>query len=186
MLAGSLLACRTSPTIAPEPAGLLERARLLRIEDTRRAEPSLLDSLLAHRDADIRAAAARTAGRLGGSAHRGTLHTLAEGADTIVAPAALFALGLRRDTSALSIGERALRAPAPVAVQGAWLLGEIGEPARPAIVRLLGDPALAPAARGALLLAAARLRPVPAAAVAPWVASPDTALAWRAAYVLAR
>jgi len=165
---------------------VLQRAQLLRIEDTRRTEPLLLDSLLAHRDAGVRGAAALTAGRFGGSAHRDRLHALAQEPDGAVAARALFALGLRKDTSALAIGTRALAGPAHVATHAAWLLGEIGEPARASILMALADAAHPSEVRGALLLAAARLRPVPAATIVPHVASPDSAVAWRAAYVLAR
>ena len=164
----------------------MRRARLLRIEDTRRDEPAFLDSLLDDADPRARAAAALTAGRIGARGHRARLHRLAIDGDTAVASSALFALGLVKDTTALSLGAAAVRSSSPVAIEGAWLLGELGDGARAAIVAALRDTAISATARGALLLAAARLRPVPAEVVVPWVASADTAVAWRAAYALAR
>jgi cyclophilin family peptidyl-prolyl cis-trans isomerase/HEAT repeat protein len=162
------------------------RARLFRIEDTRRDEPAFVDSLLADGDPAARAAAAIAVGRVGARAHLPALRCLAADADTGAAASALFALGLLEDTAAINTAAVALRASASVAVEAAWVLGELGEPARPAIVAALRDPALGTTARGAVLLAAARLRPVPADAVAPWVGSADSAIAWRAAYALGR
>ena len=66
------------------------------------------------------------------------------------------------------------------------MLGELGELGRTAIVRGIGDATLSTATRGALLLAATRLHPVPASAITPVLTSADSALAWRAAYALAR
>lgn len=134
----------------------------------------------------MRAFAATTAGRLPDDTHLSALRSLADGDDDGVAAAALFALARHRDVAALPIAASSLhRAPARAA-QSAWLLGELGAPARDALVTALGDPSLAPSVREGLLLAAARLRPVPAAAIAPWVASADSGVAWRAAYALAR
>ena len=99
---------------------------------------------------------------------------------------ALFSLGLLKDTASASLAAFALRSPRSVAVEAAWLLGELGERGRAAIVAGLEDPSLGSPARGALLLAATRLRPVPAAAIAPWLQSQDSAIAWRAAYAIAR
>jgi cyclophilin family peptidyl-prolyl cis-trans isomerase/HEAT repeat protein len=167
-------------------AELAHRARLLRIEDTRRDEPAYLDSLLDAVEPRIRAAAALTAGRIGARAHLPRLRALAADRDTAVAASALFALGLLKDPASASAGALALTAAPTVAIEGAWLLGEVGEVGRPAITAALRDSALPTPTRGALLLAAARLRPVPADAVVPWVTSVDTGVAWRAAYALVR
>lgn len=167
-------------------AHVLDRARLLRIEDTRRDEPAFLDSALASPSPGTRAAAALTAGRVGGVAHRERVRALAADGDIRVAGNALFALAMLRDSASIPVATRALHRDAAIAVQGAWLLGELGEAARAALVVALGDTSIGRDARGALLLAATRLRPVPAAAVVPWVSSPDSALAWRAAYALSR
>lgn len=165
---------------------LLARARLLRIEDTRRDEPRYLDSLLLSSPSPTRAAAALTAGRMGGIAHVAPLRTLAADEDPRVAANALFALAMLRDTASVSLATRSLHREPLVAAQGAWLLGEMGERARVALVAALADSSVSAGTRAALLLAATRLKPVPHAAIIPWVASPDSALAWRAAYALAR
>jgi cyclophilin family peptidyl-prolyl cis-trans isomerase len=137
-------------------------------------------------DVRDRAVAALTAGRIGARRHVARLRSLAADPDTGVSASALFALALLKDSGAVALGAAALRMHPVVAVEGAWLLGELGERGRASLVSALADSALGPAARGALLLAAARLRPVPHLVVAPWVSSADTAVAWRAAYALAR
>ncbi|CAN5843155.1 hypothetical protein BH11GEM1_BH11GEM1_30640 [soil metagenome] len=70
------------------------------------------------------------------------------------------------------------------ATEAARLLVELCD--RTAIINALGDASLGRSTHAALLLAAARLRPVPAAAVTPYLARNDSALAWRAAYAIAR
>ena len=161
-------------------------ARLLRIEDTRRDEPAVLDSLLKDQEALTRGRAALTAGRLGDSVHAPRLRILAADTDTSVAANALFALGLMKDRAALTIASSALRGPVVPAREAAWLLGELGDAGRISIDAGLRDETLSAGAHAALLLAAARLRPIPIAAVVPWLASPDSELAWRAAYAIAR
>jgi cyclophilin family peptidyl-prolyl cis-trans isomerase/HEAT repeat protein len=181
-------ACASTPVRSSvSPVEVAWRARLLRVEDTRRDEPAFVDSLLAGSDPVARAAAALTVGRIGARAHLSALRRLAlSDFNASVSTSALFALGLLKDTSAASAGIGALRGPDVVALEGAWLLGELGERGRPGIVAALVDSTSSSAVRGALLLAAARLRPVPTGAIAPWVASADSAVAWRAAYALAR
>ncbi len=167
-------------------ADLARHARLLRVEDTRRDEPAFVDSLLTDVDPRARAGAALAVGRIGARSHLPRLRALAADPDSAVASSALFALGLLKDSAAAGAGALALRGAPSVATQGAWLLGELGERGRPAISAALRDSSLPASTRGALLLAAARLRPVPADVVVPWVTSGDTAVAWRAAYALAR
>ena len=162
------------------------RARLLRIEDTRRDEPAFIDSLLSGGEATVRAAAVRTVGRVGAMAHLGLVRRLAADADPDVAADALFSLGLLKDSASVPLAGTSLRRGVAQAREAAWLLGELGERGRATIVAALGDPMLAPETRGALLLASARLRPVPAAAITPWLASRDSAIGWRAAYAIAR
>ena len=133
-----------------------------------------------------RARAALAVGRIGARAHLSRLRRFAGDADTAVAATSYFSLALLRDTASLSTARLSLRGASSVAVEAAGLLGEAGEPARPIIVEALADSALTPVVRGALLLAAARLRPAPAAAAIPWLTSGDDGVAWRAAYVIAR
>ena len=178
-------ACRPS---APEPLTphQFARARLLRIEDTHRDEPHRVDSLLASLDPRDRASAAMTVGRIGNRAHLPALRRLATDADTAVAGNALFALGLLKDTVSASLAVNALNAGAVQGTEAAWMLGELGEHGRDAIVNGLADASLPSTTRAALLLAATRLRPVPVTAIIPVLSSPDSALAWRAAYAIAR
>lgn len=181
----ALAACHGAGAPADSPE-VVARARLLRIEDTRRDEPALVDSLMREGSAGLRASAALAAGRLGARSHLSGLRRLASDADVAVAADALFSLGLLQDTASAPLAIASLTRAPSVAVEGAWLLGQLGEAGRAGIVAALADEDIAPEARGALLRAAARLRPVPASAVIPLVASPDSAVAWRAAYVLAR
>ena len=91
-----------------------------------------------------------------------------------------------KDSASAPIAASALRSGSAQSIEAAWLLGELGEAGRAAIVAGLGDASLSSTARGALLLAATRLRPVPTVAITPLLSSTDSALAWRAAYALAR
>ena len=181
----SVLSCGVRSFGAPSPR-VAARARLLRIEDTRRDEPDYVDSLLSDRDAVTRGFAALTAGRIGGVAHAARLRTLASDPDTGVAASALFSLGVLKDSASVAVASTALRGALVPAREAAWLLGELGDRGRPVIEAGLRDEAILPGTRAALLLAATRLRPVPVAAIVPWLASADSALAWRAAYALAR
>ena len=177
------LGAQQSPLSTRDAAWL---ARLIRIEDTRRDEPSFVDSLLEHGRPAARARAALAAARIGARGHIGSLRQHTADPDTAMAATAWFSLGLLKDSGAVSVAAHALRGPRTVAVEAAHLLGNVGDAGRASLVTALGDSALDPAVRSALLLAAARLRPVPAAAILPWVTSSDTGVAWRAAYVLAR
>lgn len=185
LLLGGSGACRF---VAREPLSpsLQARARLLRIEDTRRDEPALIDSLIASRDVATRAAAALTIGRIRARRHLGGLRRLAADADSTVSATALFSLGLLKDTASALLAVSALHAGYGRAQEAAWLLGELGDAGRAGIVSGLADATLASTTRSALLLASTRLRPVPAAAIAPLLASRDSAIAWRAAYAIAR
>ncbi len=180
-----IFSCVVGGPEAPSPAVVMH-ARLLRIEDTRRDEPAYLDSLLADRNPSTRALAAVTAGRIAAAAHVARLRMLATDTDTGVAASALFSLGLLKDTASVSAGIKALRGPIAPAREAAWLLGEVGERGRSAIEAGLRNESLPSPTRAALLLASVRLRPVPVAAIVPLLASTDSALAWRAAYAIAR
>ncbi len=134
----------------------------------------------------MRAAAALTVGRIGARTHLPTLRRLATDRDAAVAANALFSLSLLKDTAAATSATSALRAGPDQAREAARLLGELGEHGRLPIVSGLADASLGRPVHAALLLAAARLRPVPAAAVTPYLGSRDSALAWGAAYAIAR
>lgn len=134
----------------------------------------------------MRAHAALAVARIGARAHSPRVRALASDPDSLAAASALFALGLLRDTASAAIASSALRSGATRGIEAAWLLGELGDAGRVAIIAALGDSAVDARTRGQLLLSAARLRPLPAAAIIPHLASRDSAVAWRAAYAIAR
>ena len=177
--------CRTAPVAMPN-VDVSSRARLIRIEDTRRIEATFLDSALRSPDGSMRRAAALTAGRVGARAQLAALRTLTTDPDARVAAAAFYALGLIKDTAAVTLAVTGLRGTSDVASEAAWLLGEVGEAGRAALLAAATDPALDSRRRGPAILALARLRPPPVAPLLPLLADADTAIAWRAAYVVAR
>ncbi|MDB4917155.1 MAG: ppiB 2 [Gemmatimonadetes bacterium] len=184
-LAAAFCACRTGGYRQSGPR-LEASARLLRIEDTRRDEPAFLDSLLTSSDAGTRARAVLAVGRIGARSHLPAVRMLASDPDTAVSANALFSLGLLKDTASVSLAAASLRAGAPQGVEAAWLLGQLGDVGRKPLIDALGDTSLSAPVRAALILAAARLRPLPTASLVPLLADPDSAIAWRAAYAIAR
>jgi HEAT repeat protein len=179
------VACRTASVTMPDVA-VTSRARLIRMEDTRRAEGAFLDSALRSSHGSVRRAAAFTVGRVGAKAQSTALRTLARDADAHVAAAAFYALGLLKDTAAVPLAVSELRGTSDVASEAAWLLGEVGEVGRAALLAVATDSALGPRRRAPAILALARLRPPPVAPLIPLLLDADTAIAWRATYVVAR
>jgi cyclophilin family peptidyl-prolyl cis-trans isomerase/HEAT repeat protein len=183
-LAFALLAgCRSLPGAASS-AGVEARARLIRIEDTRRIDMPFLDSALRSPDVSVRRAAALSVGRVG--ARAAVLRTLTTDRDPRVAAASFYALGLLRDTASVAPATAALRGPVEMAVEAAWLLGEVGEKGRASLLAAASDSTLASPQRGAAILALARLRPPPVLPLLSLLGAHDTDIAWRAAYVVAR
>ncbi|MFL5620291.1 MAG: peptidylprolyl isomerase [Gemmatimonadaceae bacterium] len=177
--------CRTA-AVATLDVGVAERARIIRIEDTRRIDAPFLDSALRSPDGSLRRAAALAAGRVGARGQLTALRMLTTEPDARVAGAAFYALGLMKDTAAVALASTGLRGAADVVSEAAWLLGEIGEAGRAPLLAVAKDSALGTNRRGPALLALARLRPPPVAPLLPLLADADTAIAWRAAYVMAR
>jgi cyclophilin family peptidyl-prolyl cis-trans isomerase/HEAT repeat protein len=182
----------------PVDAGVRRDARLLAMLDTRVPDTLLLDSLLLDPDPSRRARAALAIGQGQVKARVPRARVLLVDGDTGVAANAAYALGLARDTGGIEALERAVvGAPDAVAREAAWALGEIGERARPSLLRLLGagvpwpttaSPAAAraPVIRSAVLLATARLEPAPAREIAPWLRDPAVEVVRAAAYVIGR
>ena len=168
------------------PVDVVAYARLLRMADARQLDTSLVRAALGSRSWAERAEAARTVGQVHGVAMAGELRALLVDPDTAVAANAAFALGLLADPASVPALDSALAAPPTVAAEAAWALGRAGAPAADAIARALAQRDRPPVVLAALLLAAARLHPPPLGAVLPHLADPDTAVRWRAAYVVAR
>jgi len=186
LVPGAAYGQRLPPGIGDREVNLY--ARLLAMTDTRQLDTSLVISALSIKWQPLRAAATLAIGQIG--AERGMpgaarLRTLLTDPDATVAGNAAYALGLLRDTA--SIGElgRALSATHEVAREAAWALGEIGAPARAAITTGLKS------ARDhdttiQLLLAAAKLRPLPLTDIEPYLHDAYPSVVWAAAYAIAR
>ncbi|HEV2180315.1 MAG TPA: HEAT repeat domain-containing protein, partial [Gemmatimonadaceae bacterium] len=160
-------------------------ARLLQMEDARRLDTALVRASLESGRPAERAEAVRALGRLHGEAMASTLRSLLADGDTAVAASAAFALGLWHDSAGVAALEPAIGATPAVATMAAWSLGEIGAPAAAVIRRALGTPHPSVVTR-ALLLAAAKLRPVPVADVRPFFQSTNDTLRWAAVYAVSR
>jgi cyclophilin family peptidyl-prolyl cis-trans isomerase len=172
-------------------------ARLLVAADARRADIALLDSLLvsgrgSRDDSARRTRAALQVGQLRVRSHYPVLHSALASPDTGLAATAAFALGVARDSTAVSALEAALRRDAvTVAAEAAWALGQLGEPARSALEAMLAGDAPTPSAPdpvvfAAVIRAAGSLRPVPVALVVPQLDAAHHDVSTAAAWVLAR
>jgi cyclophilin family peptidyl-prolyl cis-trans isomerase/HEAT repeat protein len=163
-------------------------ARILAMTDTRQLDTVLVDRSLASAWRPLRAAATLAIGQVGrdvGLPGARRLRALLQDPDSSVAANAAYALGLLRDSSSISDLTAVLDTPAPGAREAAWALGEIGPASRGAITTALrsqhrGDVGVQ------LLLAAAKLRPVPLAEVRPYLGNANPAEVWAASYALAR
>lgn len=173
---------------APDPSEIELYADLLSMTDTRHLDTALVDRALASPWAPLRAAAAMSVGQVGaevGRAGASRLRLLLTDNDSAVAADAAYALGLLRDTAGISAIASALHKDGPVAREAAWALGEIGEPARTQLGAALQERPREDVSIQ-LLLAAAKLRPVPIAALEPYLKAPSASVVWAAAYAIAR
>ena len=163
-------------------------ARLLAMTDTRQLDTVLVASALSSKWPPVRAAAALAIGQVGvehGMAGAPRLRMLLSDPDPIVAANAAYALGLLRDTASIADLGRTLSASHEVAREAAWALGEIGAPARPAIISGLKS-ATDHDTVIQLLLAAAKLRPVTIVEAEPFLHNAHPSVVWAAAYAIAR
>jgi cyclophilin family peptidyl-prolyl cis-trans isomerase/HEAT repeat protein len=113
------------------------------------------------------------------------LRALLKDSEPTIAGNAAYAVGLLRDTASIADLSRALSANHETAREAAWAMGEIGAPARAEIIKGLksgGDTGTVIQ----LLLAAAKLRPVPIADVTSYLKSQHPSVVWAAAYAIAR
>lgn len=186
-LAASLAACATGRV---PPRGSLPSAdanlyaRLLAAADARRADTAVVRAAISSVNPVVRRAGALTVGQLRLRGEAPALRALLRDADTSVAARAAFALALMRDTSSIPSLDSALLGPPSVATQAAFALGEIGESAR-ATLMSRADSAPTPV-RVELLLATAKLRPVPPAPAIAALTSADPCVRWAGAYALSR
>ena len=163
-------------------------ARLLAMTDTRQLDTTLVDRALSSHWSALRSAATLAIGQIGpdrGLAGAGRLRALLADSDPVVAANAAYALGLLRDSGAVPALAASVDRSGAVAGEAAWALGEIGGPARLELTsRLQGNHPDDVSIQ--LLLAAAKLRPLPLAQVRPYLRSTHPQVVWAAAYAIAR
>ncbi|MFL5465414.1 MAG: HEAT repeat domain-containing protein, partial [Gemmatimonadaceae bacterium] len=135
-------------------------AKLLAMTDTRQLDTALVDRALRSTWRPIRGAAALAIGQVGqAEGRRGItrLRSLLSDRDAAVAANAAYSLGLLRDTASIAALAAALALNREVALEAAWSLGEIGQPARATITGALTSTHPS-SVTIQLLLAAAKLR----------------------------
>ena len=189
LLAG--IAAGASAQGLPKGVGAAEvtlYAQLLAMADARQLDTALIDRALASKWRPMRAAATLAIGQVGaepGMIGAPRLRALLKDPDLAVAANAAYALGLLRDTTAIAQLGAALALNHEVAREAAWALGEIGAPARAAIITALttdhdSDTSIQ------LLLAASKLRPIPLAEISRYLRGAHPAVVWAASYAIAR
>jgi len=156
--------------------------------DTRQLDTQLIDRALASRWPSLRSAAALAIGQIG--AERGRigvqrLLTLLTDKDATVAANAAYALGLLRDSASIASLNAALSSKREVAREAAWAMGEIGAPARNAITAALKTSHESDVTVQ-LLLAAAKLRPIPVTELRAFLHSGSPPVVWVASYAISR
>ena len=178
----------TAQAQSPDQARLY--ARLLAMTDSRTFNGALLDTVLSSSWKPLRAAGALAIGQIGpshGKPGLESLNALLNDSDPVVAANAAYALGLLRDASSVAPLAAALNGSPRVAREAAWALGEIGAPSKEVLIHALGTPGTDDARTIQLLLAAAKLRPIPVPELRRYLAmSTRPSIQWAAAYVIAR
>ncbi|CAN5610533.1 hypothetical protein BH23GEM1_BH23GEM1_10840 [soil metagenome] len=183
--------CATVPTgqAVLSDEQVRDYAALLRMADARTLDTALVDHALASSSGAVRAEAARAVGQVG-AARAGprvaALRALLHGTDAASGAHAAYSLGLLRDTAGIPDLTRALGASHTVAREAAWALGQVGNAARGAIVDALARGHADAGTRSQLLLAAARISPVPAQAVLDCFDDEHPSVVWAAAYAISR
>ena len=163
-------------------------AQLLAMTDTRQLDTALIDRALAAKWPALRAAGALAIGQVGAERaipRVSRLRALVADKDVSVAANAAYAIGLLRDSASIGALTTALSANHEVAREAAWAMGEIGASARNAITSALAtshdiDVTVQ------IVLAAAKLRPVPLAQLRPLLRQGAPAVVWAASYAIAR
>lgn len=188
-----LACCVTEGAVAqkslrPGARDIRTYAQLLAMTDTRQLDTVLIDRALAGRWQPLRAAATLAVGQVGsehGLPRVVRLRELLSDKDASVAANAAYAIGLLRDSASIGALTSALSGNHEVAREAAWALGEIGAPARGAITTALNI-ARESDVTVQLLLAAAKLRPLPLVDIKPLLRSSAPAVVWAASYAIAR
>ncbi|HST08403.1 MAG TPA: HEAT repeat domain-containing protein, partial [Gemmatimonadaceae bacterium] len=163
-------------------------ARLLAMTDTRQLDTAIVDRALASHWPALRAAAALAVGQIGAERSltgAARLRGLLTASQPVVAATAAYALGLLRDSGSVSGLAASVDRSGAVALEAAWALGEIGAPARIELTRQLQRNHPADVAIQ-LLLAVAKLRPLPLAQVRPYLRNTHPPVVWAAAYAITR
>ncbi|MDQ6718748.1 MAG: peptidylprolyl isomerase, partial [Gemmatimonadota bacterium] len=179
------------------PGGLNQKelttyARLLAMTDTRTLDLPLVERALSAKWRPLRAAAALAIGQVGaptGTPGAARLRALLRDRDAAVAANAAYALGLLRDTASVATLTAVLgsaNGAHDVTREAAWALGEIGAPARSAIVTALGSKGTDHDTMIQLLLASAKMRPIPVSAIRPYLNEGHPSVMWAATYAIAR
>lgn len=166
-------------------------AAVLRAADGRVLDTAALDAALRSPTRAVRVAGARALAQLAPTQRTGAiprLRALLDAPEADVVAYAAFGLGLAHDTASVGRLATAIRATRDTTVSraAAWSLGEFGARATGAVDSLLADPALHATASRYVLLAASRLRAIPTARIAPFLAAHDADVRWAAAYAIAR
>ncbi|HVF39149.1 MAG TPA: peptidylprolyl isomerase [Gemmatimonadaceae bacterium] len=176
------------PVRAPTNAEARTYAGLIAMTDARELSLPLVDSALSATWAPLRAAASLSVGQVGAAGKPGAarLRSLLNDPDPTVASNAAYALGLLVDTASVPALATAMKGRNAVAREAAWALGEIGAPARAALIAELAVPGQDEARTIQLLLAAAKLRPVPVAEIRPYLRMTPPSILWAASYAIAR
>ena len=175
------------------------RARLLRMTDTRTFDSALVQEAVGRGAPATRAAAVLATGQVRARSAGPWLRRFLTDADTSVAANAAYALGLIRDTASIDALRSALDREDPVAIDAAWALGEIGQPALGTIEAALQSrlefapppsgmtvPRRSTASTVSLLYAASKLRPMPVSKIREFLGDGRDTIAWAAAYSLTR
>lgn len=173
---------------APSARDVRTYGQLLAATDTRQLDTLLIDRGLASNWLPLRRAAALAIGQIGperGAAGVSRLRSLLGDREISVAANAAYAIGLLRDSASVPALAGALIGDHELAREAAWALGEVGAPARSTITSTL-NVAHPNDVTVQLLLAAAKLRPVPVADIRPLLRDRSPSVVWAASYAIAR
>ena len=164
-------------------------ARLLQMTDGRTLDTALVRQALGSTVPALRANAALSIGQVGrsaGAAGLPILRAALSDEDVNVVSNAAYALGLLGDSVSVPALRNLLSRNPTIGLNAAWALGAIGAPARSAIVTALLDKSIDSRVKVQVLLAAAKMRPVPVAELRPYFGSRNPSLAWASSYAVSR